>query len=137
MKRLERSFGCVTAVVAVPLAIVVAVVGTGSIVSASHRHSARKDLDRRARAFADALGESYAKGRTGEAETSALARSTGGGRLAMVKVTTRTDGTVVDFEGDERYSTPGNGWGNSVVVCYRVTLGPSTSAQVPLVTVTC
>jgi hypothetical protein len=137
VKRAGRGVGCVTAAVAVPLAAVVAVVAIGGLVSHAHRRSAREDLDRRARAYASALGESYARGRTDAAGLTALARSAGGGRLGMVRVTPSAHGAVVDFEGDERYSTPGNAWGNSVVVCYRATLGGSGPARVPLTTVTC
>lgn len=42
----------------------------------------------------------------------------------------------VNFEGDERYSTPGNPYGSSVVCC-RVTLGPSAPSPVPPATVRC
>lgn len=137
MARLERGLGCVTAAVAVPLAIVLALLGIGSVIGSSHQHSARKDLDRRAHRYADALAESYAQGRNDESDFRALAEKVGGGRLGMVSATPAAATTVVDFRGNEHYSTPGNGWGASVVVCYRVTLGPSMPHPVPLETVTC
>ncbi|MFI1094100.1 hypothetical protein [Streptomyces sp. NPDC020917] len=137
MSRLERGLGCVTAVFAVPLAIVLALVGVGSLISSSHRHSARRDLDRRAHRYADALAESYAQGRKDESDFRTLAATVGGGRLGMVSAIPAATSTVVGFEGDERYSTPGNGWGASAVVCYRVTLGPSMPHPVQLDTVTC
>jgi hypothetical protein len=46
-------------------------------------------------------------------------------------------GTVVDFQGEERYSTPLNPWGSSVTICYRLTLPPNTPAPVPLHKVDC
>lgn len=137
MARLERGLGCVTAAVAIPLAIVLALLGIGSLISGSHEHSARKDLDRRAHRYADALAESYAQGRNDESDFRALAETVGGGRLGMVNATPAATSTVVGFQGDERYSTPGNMWGGSVVVCYRVTLSPSMPHPVPLETVTC
>ncbi|MFC4029988.1 hypothetical protein ACFO3J_00725 [Streptomyces polygonati] len=126
--------GVIPLVVAVA---VLAVVGVGRIVISVHEHTARGDLDRRARSYADALGDSYAQGRTGAAEFEALARRVGGGRIGGVSVATSAGGTVVNFMGDRRYSTPGNGWGGSVVVCYRVTLSGSMREPVPLRTVTC
>ncbi|MGW1257125.1 hypothetical protein ACWD5Q_18575 [Streptomyces sp. NPDC002513] len=137
MARPERGLGCVTAAVAVPLAIVLALLGIGSLISSSHQHSARKDLDRRARRYADALAESYAQGSHDESDFRALAKTVGGGRLGMVSAIPAATSTVVDFQGNEHYSTPGNGWGASVVVCYRVALGPSMPHPVPLETVTC
>jgi hypothetical protein len=137
VKRVERGFGCVTAVLAVPLAIVVVLVGYSTIASSWHEHAARKDLDRRARSYADALGESYAKGQTDEAAFRTLAATVGGGRLGTVKVTSGTTDTVVAFDGEETYSTPGSGWGGSVIVCYQATLKQSTPSEAKLETVTC
>ncbi|WP_328915476.1 MULTISPECIES: hypothetical protein [unclassified Streptomyces] len=137
MKTVRFGCGCFSVGVGVVLVVVVAVVGISRVVGSSHQHTARKHVDQRARSYADALGESYARGETGADELKALARSAGGGRLGMVEVTTRGDDTVVNFEGDERYSTPGNPYGSSVLVCYRVTLGPSTPSPVPLATVRC
>ncbi|WP_159011987.1 hypothetical protein [Streptomyces sp. NRRL F-5123] len=123
-----------------PLAVVLAVlavVAGSCAVSSSHEHAARRHLDQRARSYADALAESYARGQTGDAVFKALARSTGGGRLVLLGSAPADGGTVVDFEGDERYSTPGNGYGSSVTVCYRVTLGPSAPRRAPLETRAC
>ncbi|MQY38720.1 hypothetical protein SRB17_67330 [Streptomyces sp. RB17] len=80
---------------------------------------------------------SYAQGKNDESHFRALAETAGGGRLGMVSAIPAATTTVVDFRGNEHYSTPGNGWGASVVVCYRVTLGPSMPHPVPLETVTC
>lgn len=89
------------------------------------------------RGVRDAGRASYARGRTDEPDLRALAATVGGGRLGMVSARTAATTTVVDFQGDERYSAPGNGWGASVVVCYRVSPGPSLPPPVPLRTVTC
>lgn len=85
----------------------------------------------------DAGRASYARGRTDESDLRALAATAGGGRLGMVSARTAATTTVVDFQGDVRYSAPGNGWGASVAVCYRVSPGPSLPHPVPLRTVTC
>ena len=137
MARGERGLGCAAAAIAIPLAVVLAVLEAGHLVGSSHQHSARRDLDRRARQYADALAESYVQGRKDESDFRTLAEKVGGGRLGMVSATPAATSTVVAFEGNEHYSTPGNGWGASVVVCYRVTLRPSMPHPAPLDTVIC